>query len=192
MRDEYHNKLRREFERYGSISGSSGDALCSIFSEESLYKDEYFTLGSDSRLKIGFIVHGIVRLFYLSADGHEHNKHFFMENDFFQSRLEPDSTFVLNIQALQNSLLLTAEYTEFLELCRQYTDIDNNYKKILLSYMEKKQEREVRLLSLDAAGKYSLFHKEYGVLLENIPHYHIASYLGITPTQLSRVRAKTR
>ena len=50
------------------------------------------------------------------------------------------------------------------------------------------QSRLVALLNLTALEKYDLFLKNYPGLLNRIPHYYIAQYLGITSTQLSRVR----
>ena len=50
------------------------------------------------------------------------------------------------------------------------------------------QSRLVSLLNLNSVEKYELFLNEYPSLLNRIPHYYIANYLGITPTQLSRAR----
>ncbi|MEX0362583.1 MAG: hypothetical protein AB3N10_16525, partial [Allomuricauda sp.] len=50
------------------------------------------------------------------------------------------------------------------------------------------QSRLVSLLNLTSLEKYKRFLKDYPGLLNRIPHYHIANYLGITPTQLSRAR----
>ncbi|GAB3642608.1 hypothetical protein [Spirosoma arcticum] len=41
---------------------------------------------------------------------------------------------------------------------------------------------------LDAGQRYEQFQRDYGHLEPLIPQYHIASYLGVTPTQLSRIR----
>ena len=50
--------------------------------------------------------------------------------------------------------------------------------------------REARLLLGNAEQRYRWFCKEYPELLERIPQYHIASFLGITPVSLSRLRKK--
>ena len=53
-----------------------------------------------------------------------------------------------------------------------------------------KEKREIELVMLGASEKYEIFKKEHPNLENLIPQYHIASYLGISPTQLSRIRAK--
>ena len=50
------------------------------------------------------------------------------------------------------------------------------------------QSRLVALANLNSLEKYKLFLKEYPNLINRIPHYLIANFLGITPTQLSRAR----
>ena len=52
------------------------------------------------------------------------------------------------------------------------------------------EKREVEIVLLEANKRYAIFKKEYPQLEQLIPQYHIASYLGITPTQLSRIRAQ--
>jgi CRP-like cAMP-binding protein len=53
-----------------------------------------------------------------------------------------------------------------------------------------KEQREIELVLLDAAQRYQLFRQQYPSLEQKIAQYHIARYLGVTPTQLSRIRAK--
>jgi len=53
-----------------------------------------------------------------------------------------------------------------------------------------KEKREIELVTIEATGRYEIFKKEHPNLENLINQYHIASYLGITPTQLSRIRAK--
>jgi CRP-like cAMP-binding protein len=50
------------------------------------------------------------------------------------------------------------------------------------------QKRILSLLTLTAAEKYNQFIKDYSVFEKTIPNYQIASYLGITPQSLSRIR----
>jgi CRP-like cAMP-binding protein len=63
--------------------------------------------------------------------------------------------------------------------------------RLLAEYLFiRKEKREIELVTLDARERYAIFRKEHPTLEQFIPQYHIASYLGITPTQLSRIRRK--
>ncbi|MOA17990.1 hypothetical protein D3C78_1382750 [compost metagenome] len=58
------------------------------------------------------------------------------------------------------------------------------------NYFVDKEEKEIEIVLLDADKRYELFQQKFPDLEQLIPQYHIASYLGITPTQLSRIRRK--
>jgi CRP-like cAMP-binding protein len=72
----------------------------------------------------------------------------------------------------------------------QFEGLERIARKLAENYFMVKEQREIELVLLDASQRYRLFQQEYPGLENRIPQYHIASYLGITPTQLSRIRAK--
>jgi hypothetical protein len=51
-----------------------------------------------------------------------------------------------------------------------------------------KDEREIEIVQDNATTRYLRFTRAYPNLVDRLPQYHIASHLGITPTQLSRIR----
>jgi CRP-like cAMP-binding protein len=51
-----------------------------------------------------------------------------------------------------------------------------------------KEKKELEIVLLDASQRYKIFQQEFPTLEQLIPQYHIASYLGISATQLSRIR----
>jgi len=62
-----------------------------------------------------------------------------------------------------------------------------------IHYLEKnwlvaKDAREIEIVQLDATQRYLRFIAEHQEIAERISQYHIASHLGVTPTQLSRIR----
>jgi CRP-like cAMP-binding protein len=54
----------------------------------------------------------------------------------------------------------------------------------------KKERREASFLLLDAGERYEAFLEDFADLVPRLPQYHIASYLGITPVALSRIRSR--
>jgi hypothetical protein len=78
------------------------------------------------------------------------------------------------------------EYRHLLEVC-------NDLKWFQILYLEKnwvidKEKREVALVQENATERYLRFKENYASLEQRIPQFHIASHIGITPTQLSRIR----
>ena len=94
----------------------------------------------------------------------------------------------MHIQALEDCLLSVANYKEVFS----HVNTDPDLTAVVLSNFQKlnkqNHSRIEALISGDALAKYKWFLKEYPNLLNRIPHYHIANFLGMTPTQLSRTR----
>ncbi len=155
-------------------------------------KNEYYSKEGELTKDLGFIYKGILRIFYLNSKGEEWNKHFLQKNDFVASSISPEKKSITNIQALTKAQVLCIPYTELMKIASNHKQINVFIQKLTFEYLEQKQEREIRLLSEEALSNYLMFRRNSPGLEDKIPHYHIASYLGITPTQLSRLRKKIK
>lgn len=137
-----------------------------------------------------FIERGLLREFYLDDNGKEHIICFYSEGDFMynvesvQFKM-PSSYFV---QALEdcNVLLITDEALD--RLIEKYPRFLSLHKDLLYSHILTYQKRITQLLSSKAEDRYLCFVKDYPTMLLRVPQLMIASYLGITPESLSRVR----
>ena len=66
------------------------------------------------------------------------------------------------------------------------------YNRILEHVFIRYEERQLELISMDAKAQYLALLKKMPNIEELIPQYQIASYLSITPVQLSRIRRKIK
>jgi len=174
------------------LADDEWQSFSSLFSEVRLEKGEYFSIEQRTETKIGFLLNGVVRAFYRNNNGIEYNKTFFTDNEFFgaYAALVTKQTNHINIQALTDCRILTAHYSQITELFRPYRNIETLARLIAEQFYIEKEKREIELVLLQADERYRLFKEAYPNIENLIPQYHIASYLGITPTQLSRIRAK--
>jgi len=103
--------------------------------------------------------------------------------------LNEPSTF--NIETLEDSQLILINHQGYRELLNDSIDLQRYH----INYLEKhwlinQEMREVSLIQESATKRYQHF-LAYNAKLDNrLPLFHIASHLGITPTQLSRIRKK--
>ncbi len=151
-------------------------------------KGEFFVKAGQENYRIGKVVTGVLRGFTIDKDGQEITTHFFRENDLVSGNYVPTSPATMNIQAEVDCLLSVANYQEvFLQVNK-----DTGLTQVILSNFQllntQNQARLRALITGDALTKYTWFLQEYPNLLNRVPHYHIASFLGMTPTQLSRTR----
>ena len=142
--------------------------------------------------KIYMLVSGSLRCYLSTEDGKEFNKSFYLPTSFaapltalIQRR---PSSFVF--ETLTDSKIYEIDYYKLLDLSNDDEELKKLYTKVLEVLYISYEERLVELISLDAKGRYLVLRKQISGVDELISQYHIASYLGITSVQLSRIRKK--
>ncbi|WP_341227302.1 Crp/Fnr family transcriptional regulator [uncultured Arcticibacterium sp.] len=172
------------------ISRETKKMLESIFKQKHLKKGEVFIDAGVYAREMGFLKSGILRAFYRTDDGKEYNKHFFIEPCFiggYASFISGQPNQIIQ-EALTDCEVWVADYAKLTSLYDSHPDLERMSRKLAEHFFVQKEKREVEIVLLDADKRYAIFQKQFPDLEQQIPQYHIASYLGITPTQLSRIR----
>ena len=166
--------------------------LLSIGTEKSILATDYFIKAGEIPLKIAFVSKGLFRYVYTSDKGDEFTKGIIGENFFLSSysAMIMVTPSYFSIEALENSQILEINWSDFNLL----KDGDIFWLKFLLKFVEKgfiiKEKRERDLLLLDAETRYRNFLTEFPGMDQRVKQGIIASYLGIQPETLSRIRKK--
>ena len=166
--------------------------MSETFVYHELKKDEYFIQKGQFAKEIAFLETGIVRAYYINSDGKEYNKTFFSAPTIigsYASLISKQKNTVAQ-QALTDCKIWKASFHTIEKLSEGNFEIERLRRIIAEGYFLRNEKKELEMALLDADKRYLILQKEYpGIELE-IPQYHIASYLGISPTQLSRIRKK--
>ena len=166
--------------------------LTKLFSEVELSKGTIFAKKGEYSRNIAFVKSGVLRAYYSNDNGEEYNKTFFTENSFLgaYSALITGKKNLINIDCLTDCTLLIAEYKKITALYNQFPKIERLSRILAEQFFVRKEKREIELVTLEAKDRYIIFQQEHPTLEQRIPQYHIASYLGVSATQLSRIRAQ--
>ncbi len=186
-------RLKQSMDAYHPLTDATWQALVACCRSRRLSRRQMFCQTGETPRSFAFVCEGLFRVFALDDKGHEYNKNFFVEGQFPGSmaallRHEPSRH---SIQALEDSVIIEIDFQCFRDLLYRCEDL----KLFQIHYLETnwllaKDARETQLVQQDAAERYHRFLAERPDLAERLPQYHIASHLGITPTQLSRIRKK--
>lgn len=189
--DQYLNDLKLKFESYAPISAASWQLIEDITEIQSIKKGEILLESGQIAKEIYFVVKGAMRAFITDAAGNLYNKNIFLEGHFAGSKasLLQQTPSHFTLEALEDSILIQLDYKKYRALIDQHNDLKNYY----IAYLEKnwvieKEQREIALVMQNATERYLHLLSNHPDLSERIPLLHIASHLGITPTQLSRIR----
>lgn len=174
------------------ISEDTFQELAQLFKPIQLKKNEFFVRDGEYAQHIGFLKKGIVRAFFLNQEGKEYTKQFFMDSSIigaYTSLLTKKPNKIAQ-QALKDCEILIANFNEIEERYSKFHDLERLGRKIAEYYFLEKEQKELEMALLDADKRYLILREKFPTIETIIPQYHIASYLGISPTQLSRIRRK--
>ncbi len=139
--------------------------------------------------EIGFLVSGIVRGYYTDANGNEATDCFVVvPGSPAVSCMALDKPSPLAFEALEESVLYSIDMETVMELLRKSPEVLALENRLLRESLKMHWEREMLLAQCSAAERYQAFLKKFPGLIDRINHKMVASFLGITPVQLSRVR----
>ena len=190
MFDESLRKLRSSINNFLPINNEEWELLAPHVYERHLSKRDCFANEGKVAKEIGFVVEGTMRHYY-TKDGEERTTYFYFENHFVASYIscinqQPSH---LTIEALTACKLLVFPYAILKELY-QKSHTWERFGRLIAEYLAiGLEERMTGLLLLSPEERYyELLKSNKAKIIERIPQHYIASYLGITPVSLSRIR----
>lgn len=137
-----------------------------------------------------FIVEGCFRMFWVDDKGSEHNIQFTEENDWIAdiASFYTGKPSQLNIESLEAAKLLQVKQQDLFFLFTEIPKLNRIFKVIIDQKYIELQNRVLQNFSSTAEERYVSFLEQYPQLSNRLPNTQIASYLGITPEFLSKVR----
>jgi CRP/FNR family transcriptional regulator, anaerobic regulatory protein len=137
-----------------------------------------------------FVVKGCFKMFAIDGKGTEHNIQFAAENDWIAdiASFHSGKPSGFSIEAIEPSDIIQIEQQDLYFLYTNITKLDRIFKVIIENKFIELQNRVLQNISSTAQQRYLHFLEQYPHLANRLPNTQIASYLGITPEFLSKVR----
>lgn len=185
----------RQVGKYTHLSQASTTSWQRLLRPEFYKKGEHFIEFGQIPSKVAFVLEGLLSQDYVSESGDSTIKYFFPEGRFAASvgAMLTRSPSAFSVVALEDSKLLTYDFREFKKLTESHGDVADFY----IRYMERhwiieKEPLEISFRYDTAQKRYQDFLRTYPGLISRLKKHQIASYLGITPTQLSRLLLRNK
>ena len=167
--------------------------FCSLWKPRFLKKGQYLVQAGDVCKYDSFVVKGCLKIFHTNwQDGQEYILSFSLEN-WWASDLESflkQQVATYDIQALEDCQLLQIDHESFQQLLEKIPQFERYFRIITENYLFSLQKRILGTISQTKEERYKTFIKQYPQINQRLPQYLIASYLGITPEFLSKIRSK--
>lgn len=182
----------QHFKKTIQLSEAEEERIKGYLSVKRLRKRQYLLQDGDVCRHIAFIERGVLRLYRTEEDGTEHIVDFAVEgmfaSDLYSFLTGQPSSY--NIDAIEDSelvLISKAGRDELIEICPKY---QRYMLQVLAEAYIRLQGRMDSVISMALPERYKYLLESCPEVMQRVPQHMIASYMGLTPATLSRLRAK--
>lgn len=174
-----------------TLSSAERDIVTSLFKEKTYKKGDFFLSEGQICKQVGFVASGLMR-YYINHDGQEKTYSFSQENNYvcnYESFL-PQRPSSKIIQALEDSDVLVISYDD-LQLLYANVREGERFGRLAIEAVFIQLLQDVSSFYTETPElRYERFLKDHADLQQRISQYHIASFVGVKPQSLSRIRKR--
>lgn len=183
-------ELFNYIKKFGLLNAQDELLITEGIQEISVKKGEIFVEAGKVSQKIAFVKEGVFRSLYYNKEGDDFTRYFIYEGRFigdFQGFTDqlPAHEY---IEAITDAVLLVIDLSHFKILEQKIKIWPVLFARIHGFVAENKLKVASIMLNQDAKSRYIHFLNHYPGLANRVPQSMLASYLGVTPSSLSRIR----
>lgn len=159
--------------------------------QKTLYKGEKIIHEGQVQNYIWLMERGCARGFYISPKGVDITDCIIFQSGssvMGHNRLNINQKSIITIECIEDSKFFLIPISDIKKMYIKYVEIKDMYIFFLISAMEEHWKLKRVITQFSALERYQWFLQEYPELINKVPQKYIASFLGITPVTLSRVR----
>lgn len=180
--------------QFGNLNQQQIDLIKSKATEIELKKDKNYWEAGKTVKQIGFLMDGVIRVFYYNNKGEEITRYFIDENHLILSGNTVDEVYTPSeyLSAITDCKLVIFSKQNWKDIFETIIGWDIIVQKIITKHHSEKITRRSELISQDGTERYLDFIQKFPTLVNRVPLSYIASYLGVTQSSLSRIRKNIR
>ncbi len=184
------DKLFSYFDDYVALDRKEKDELSQRVKVRKIKRRQFILQENDLCRHYSFIAEGCFKMYGIDKSGKEHNLQFAAENDWIADlgSFHSEKPSKLYIEALEPAVIIQLEKKDLIFFYVNYPKFDRNFRVIIENKFIEIQTRVLQNISSTAEERYLAFLEQYPTLSNRLPGTQIASYLGVTPEFLSKIR----
>jgi CRP-like cAMP-binding protein len=185
-----HERLLTSIEEKILLTPNDKSSIKAFFIPKKVRKRQYILNAGDVCRYITFVEKGMLRSFTVDDEGHEHVVQFAIEGWWISDvgSFLSGGNALYNIEALEDAEVLNLTKQAMDEMLNIIPAMERYFRLLMQNNIVALQRRVIASMSLSAEEKYLKLMDVCPDIINRAPQQYVASYLGITPETLSRIR----
>jgi CRP-like cAMP-binding protein len=185
------NRIVSYFNRIEPLTDKEKEAILDGIKVVQFKKGEFLIKAGQYLRQTYFVLEGCVRQYFI-VDGIEKTTNFFVEDQWILSTGDPNDVKPSNfsLRFIENTLLVVGDEERSKALLSQFPKFQDLSRRAIQNEYDRQRELSELLITKTPEQRYSYILERQPGLIDRIPLYHLASYIGITPESLSRIRKR--
>ncbi len=187
------NLLFNNINKLIPFSENNFNKFLKFVTEIKLKRKQIILAEGDVAQNVYFILDGCLRSYSIDKKGNEHVMQFATSNCWITdmySFISKKKAFLF-IEALKDSTVIGLKREDQLLLFEEIPALERYFRILIENSLVSNRSRIIDNFSLTASEKYNIFCKTYPDLVKEIPQKHIASFIGVSPEFLSKIKSKS-
>lgn len=179
-------------QRFVSLGEVEKAAFTSIVEQRRVKKKSFIVQPGFVCRHQSHVVSGSLRSYYISPNGDEHTIAIAIDDwwisDFYSYTSQTPA--YLYVEAMEESVIQQIAYDQVEKICILYPQFERFFRLVAQKAFAFSQKRALSSIGKNAEERYLEFSEMYPQIIQRVPQYVLASYLGMTPEFLSKIRNK--
>jgi CRP-like cAMP-binding protein len=161
-----------------------------LFNEINISSKSVLVKEGDIIKSVYFVKKGCLRLWF-NNNGNDITYQFFFENQVVSGFLD-EETSMFNLECIEPSTIVILKINDFEKLLNKIPELKDEFLEYIMERLANYSKLFLSRIKDSPAKRYDHLLKESTEILKRVPQHYIATYLGITPVSLSRIRNRKR
>jgi len=178
--------------RFVSLNEDEKSAFSDIIEERRVKRKSFIVQPGFICHHQSHIVEGAMRSYYIDSNGNEHVIAIAIDDwwisDFYSYTTQTPAS--LYVEAMEDTLIQQIAYENVEQLCYEHPRFERFFRIVAQKAFAYSQRRALSNIGKTAEERYTEYAKMYPKIIQRVPQYVLASYLGMSPEFLSKIRKK--